>query len=87
MARLERVIVTVKSPFAEHALDLDLPAGLAAAELIPLLVEALAGGAGLKARTFDLIAFPPGRALRPDETLAAVGTWSGGWLVLEPRTA
>ncbi|HYF94512.1 MAG TPA: EsaB/YukD family protein [Symbiobacteriaceae bacterium] len=80
----ERVIVSVKGPFAEHALDLAVPAGLAAAELIPLLAAALGGDAD---DSFELIAFPPGRALGPNETLAAAGTWTGAWLVLERRPA
>lgn len=78
---MERVVVTVKVPFEEQALDLELPSDLQAEQLVTLLVSALGGGLQPAAR-YSLEAYPPGRVLRADESLTEAGAWSGSWLVL-----
>lgn len=80
MKCLEEVIVTLRLPGGGGSLDLELPAFMPVRELIPRLTEILrtvspafpaADGAGLSAG---------GRALSPEDTLAAAGVWDGGIL-------
>ena len=83
---MERVIVSVKRTDNESARDLELPAGIALGQLVEMVAQALRwpfipdeplGGYQVEAR-------PPGRQLRPDETLAQAGAWDGAWLIFHP---
>ena len=79
---MDRVIVTVKGAAAPHATEVEVPVTLPARELAPLLAGALGlAGGGAACR---IEAFPPGRILDPEETLADAGVWDGAWLVLMP---
>lgn len=78
-----------------------VPAALLAELLVRELAEAgqgLAGagegltgaggaeaGGSTAAGGYALAASPPGRLLRPDETLADAGVWTGAWLLLVKR--
>ncbi len=81
---MERVIVTVKRADREWMHDLELPADVPLAQMVPMLLQVLRwpfnpgaplGGYGVEAR-------PPGRTLTAGETLAQAGIWDGAWLVL-----
>jgi hypothetical protein len=75
---VQRVIISVAVEGGPHGLDLEVPAGLPAAELVPLLAAALQA----PAHSYRLEALPPGRLLQPHESLAAAGAWDGAWLIL-----
>ena len=83
---MERVIVTVKRADRDSTRDLELPADMLLDQLVAFVAQALRwplnpgdplGGYTLEAR-------PPGRTLRPDETLADARVWDGAWLVFHP---
>jgi hypothetical protein len=83
---MERMIVTLKRADKDVTRDLELPADVPMAQLVPMLLQALRwplnpgaplGGYGIEAR-------PPGRTLSGDETLAQAGVWDGACLTLHP---
>lgn len=83
---MERVIVTVRLAHEARGRDLEVPAEIEAAHLAELIAEALQwrkDPAGRPVR-YEIRAEPPGRALRPGESLADAGAWDGSWLVLQP---
>jgi hypothetical protein len=83
---MERVIVTVRLAHETRGRDLEVPAAVEAARLAELIADALQGGkppAGQHTR-YEIWADPPGRILRPGESLADAGAWDGAWLVLQP---
>lgn len=59
--------------------DLELPATVPLAELLPLLLAALGADPD---RGCQLWAAPPERPLALDQTLAAAGVWDGSWLLV-----
>lgn len=75
-------IVTVTVQQVGLSLDLELPVDLEAAQLGLLLAQALLTAGAAQVGVTRLEAHPPGRFLRPDETLAEAGVWDGSWLVL-----
>lgn len=80
---MQGVIVSVSRPGGEQ-FDLELPADLPATQLIPLIITGLGWQAPGDSRpeACTLVAQPPGRALRPDETLAEAGAWDGAALTV-----
>jgi hypothetical protein len=76
---LRKAIVTVTCEGVDYALDLELPADVDAAGLARSAARAF-GQAG----EFLVDAVPPGRPLKPTETLAEAGVWDGAWLRLYP---
>jgi hypothetical protein len=76
---MERVIVTVRLAHETRGRDLEVPAAVEAARLAELIADALQGGkppAGQHTR-YEIWADPPGRILRPGESLADAGAWDG----------
>lgn len=83
---MERVIVTVKKYQETRVRDLDVPAGLEARQLAEVIASALhwdTDTAGGKAR-YRIEAYPLGRILRENETLASAGVGDGSWLTFIP---
>lgn len=74
------MIATVHALSRDAALDLELPAEVAAGALAQMLAEVFWGGG--QPTGFWLEAWPPGRVLAPVETLESAGVWDGAWLVL-----
>lgn len=83
---MERVIVTVKGAHETRGRDLEVPAEVEAVRLVSLLTQALQwdGAIGGGSVPYTIYAEPPGRVLRPTETLADAGVWDGAWLILQP---
>lgn len=83
---MERVIVTVKGAHETRGRDLEVPAEVEAVRLVSLLAQALQwdGAIGGRSVPYTIYAEPPGRVLRPTETLADAGVWDGAWLILQP---
>lgn len=84
---MRRVIVSVGCPEAGIGRDLEIPVDVPARALAELLARSfgLASGAGARVSGYVMEAYPPGRVLRPDETLASAGVWDGSWLFLRAR--
>ena len=75
---MERIIATVKRADVPDTADIDLPADVESAQLADIIVSALGWNrASSSATGYRLEANPPGRTLRPDETLAEAGAWDG----------
>lgn len=83
---MERVIVTVKGAHDVRGRDLEVPAEVEAVRLVLLLAQALQwdGTIGGRSVPYTIYAEPPGRVLRPTETLADAGVWDGAQLILQP---
>jgi hypothetical protein len=82
----ERAIVTVKREGEAWVRDLEVPTDVEASRLAELIAEALrlkTDAAG-QPMDYELEAHPPGRMLKPNETLGSAGVWDGSWLVLKP---
>lgn len=80
---MEKVIVTVVREGQAVGLDLELPAEVEAHTLAQLIAAWFDPAAPGVDRPWRLEAHPPGRLLRPDETLANAGAWDGSWLILK----
>jgi hypothetical protein len=82
------VIVTVKHVNESRLLDIQLGSDIPAERLAASLAQSLGWDrdATGKPITYDLEAHPPGRKLRPNETLAEVNAWDGSWLIMHPRS-
>ncbi|MBM4431432.1 MAG: hypothetical protein FJ026_13975 [Chloroflexi bacterium] len=83
---MERAIVTVKRQGEAWVRDLEVPTDVEATRLVELIAETLrlkTDAAGQPVE-YELEAHPPGRKLKPDETLHSAGVWDGSWLVLKP---
>lgn len=78
---MRKAIVTVTCEGVPHALDLEVPVDVDAAGLARAAARAF-GQTG----EYRVDAVPPGRPLRPTETLAEAGVWDGAWLLLRPAT-
>lgn len=84
---MEYVIVTVKRLGEAQVQDIEL----AINEPVCKLCATLAAGLGWDTDdqgqpvTYIVEAHPPGRFLRPDETLAQAQVWDATWLVLHPQ--
>lgn len=79
---MRKAIVTVTCEGSPHALDLEVPVDVDVAGLARSAARAF-GQTG----EYQVDAVPPGRPLRPTETLAEAGVWDGAWLLLRPITA
>jgi hypothetical protein len=81
------VIVTVKHANEARLLDIQLASDIPAERLAASLAQSLGWDrdASGKPISYELEAHPPGRKLRPDETLAEVNAWDGAWLILHPK--
>ena len=86
---MHRVIVTVKRQNEARIRDLEVPAEVAATQLSQLIAQALRWNRDPAGRPveYEIVAEPPGRPLRPRESLAEAGAWDGAWLVFRPRSA
>ena len=73
---MERVIVSVERAGHPGSVDLELGADLTAEELVRIVPAAL----GWPAETYHVAVTPPGRTLRPDDTLAQAHAWDGALL-------
>jgi hypothetical protein len=76
---MRRVIVTVKCEGLAEARDLEVPTTMPAARLAGQIARALGQPPG----DYRVEAFPPGRALGPEETLADAGAWDGAWVIVQ----
>jgi len=84
---MQRVIVTVKRQNEARVRDLEVPAEVEARQLSRMIAQALrweSDPAGQPVE-YEIMAEPPGRELRPRESLAEAGAWDGAWLVFRPR--
>jgi hypothetical protein len=79
---VRKAIISVTCEGVPYALDLELPVDVDAAGLARSAARAF-GQSG----AYQVDAIPPGRPLRPTETLAEAGVWDGAWLRLRPTTA
>lgn len=81
-----RIVITVVRAGDQTARDVEVPAGLSVRELRGLIAQALRWDTDPSGHPQDyaLEAFPPGRLLRDEESLAAVDAWDGACLVLLP---
>lgn len=84
---MEYVIVTVKRTGEAQVHDLELDTNVPVRELCAALTAGLGWDTDAHGRpaTYRIEAHPPGRFLRPDETLAQAQVWDGAWLVLHPQ--
>lgn len=76
-----RVIVNVRQAHQSGDMDLEVPAEIPASELVDLIAKAM----GWTQVAYDVIIEPPGRSLKPSESLADAGAWDGVSLVLIPQ--
>ncbi len=74
--------MTVWRQGAPAGMDLELPADMAVARLVEMLARALEREDSIRERPYEVEAHPPGRLLRPEETLGEAGVWDGAWLFL-----
>jgi hypothetical protein len=67
--------------------QMDVPANLPAMQLATTFTGLPGWGSDQWGRpvTYELEVHPPGRVLRPDETLAQAGCTDGVWIVARPR--
>jgi hypothetical protein len=79
----DRAIVTVRLDREADARDLEVPLTPPADQLATAIANAL----GWPADGYLVWAEPPGRLLRPDESLAQAGAWEGARLTLQTGTA
>jgi hypothetical protein len=84
---MEQVIVTIKRIGEARVRDIELAADVPIGQLTATLAQALGWEHDSTGQALDYIAeaHPPGRFLRPDETLAQAQIWDGTWLVLHPQ--
>ena len=84
---MDHVVVTVKRANEARVRDILLPAHMPIAELADILARKLEWDRDADNRevVYDVVAEPPGRLLRKDETLAQAGAWDGSWLVFHPQ--
>ncbi len=86
---MEQVIVTVKREGEMRVRDIELSAGMPAQQFIAAIAQALGwdlDAAGQRL-TYEVEAIPPGRVLRPEESLAQAGVWDGAMLIFRPQAA
>jgi hypothetical protein len=84
---MEYVIVTVKRLGEAQVHDLELDTRVPVRELCVILSAGLGWDSDAQGQpmAYQIEAHPPGRFLRPDETLAQAQVWDGTWLVLHPQ--
>lgn len=80
---LPRVVVTVVHAGEAWGRDLEVPSGVPSYQLAALIARGL-GWNPAPGVVYLVEAHPPGRALRPDESLAEAAAWDGAWLILHP---
>jgi len=82
---MQRVIVTVKRQGEARVRDLEVPAEVEAERLSKMIAQALRWDSDVAEQPieYEIMAEPPGRVLRPDESLAEAGAWDGAWLVFQ----
>lgn len=78
---MERVIVNLRLANETTGRDLEIPAETPWAELMPLLIKALKWQEDVD---YEVFADPPGRKLKPNESLVDAGAWDGATLVVHP---
>jgi hypothetical protein len=83
---VERVILSVKRADLDWSWDLELPAELPLARLVPLVAHALRWGMdeSQPLAGYQVEAQPPHRPLGPQDTLGGAGVWDGAWLTFYP---
>jgi hypothetical protein len=85
---MERVIVEVKLHGEDRGRDLEVAPDLPVAELAGVVAQALGWPhSDGPAAGYAVEATPPGRTLRPNETLADAQAWDGATLVFRRRDA
>ena len=84
---MEYVIVTVKRLGEAQVRDIELAIDVPVCKLCAILAAGLGWDTDDQghAVTYVVEAHPPGRFLRPDETLAQAQVWDATWLVLHPQ--
>jgi hypothetical protein len=84
---MEHVIVTIKRVGEARVRDIELATDVPICQLTATLAQALGWEHDATGQLLDYVAeaHPPGRFLRPDETLAQAQVWDGTWLVLHPQ--
>lgn len=82
---MQRVIVTVKRQGEARVRDLEVPAEVEAERLSKMIAQALRWDSDPAGQPleYEIMAEPPGRVLRADESLAGAGAWDGAWLVFQ----
>ena len=86
---MERVIVTVRRTDESRERDIEIAADLPVEQLVMAVAQALSWipDAAGQPVSYEVEAHPPGRMLRPDETLAQAQAWDGTRLVFHPHNA
>lgn len=86
---MEFVIVTVKRQNEAQVHDIELAIDRPLHELCAMIAAGLGWDTDDQGRPVDhsVETHPPGRFLKPEETLAQAQVWDGTWLVLHPRPA
>lgn len=82
-------MVSVKCLGKTQVYDVELAIDIPVRELCATLAAGLGWDTDDQGRvaTYSVETHPPGRLLRPDETLAQAQVWDGTWLVLHPHHA
>ncbi|MDQ0285170.1 hypothetical protein J2Z49_000260 [Desulfofundulus luciae] len=80
----ERVIVTVQRQGEREVRDLEVPANVPSGQLAKMIARALSWDARPEGQqpSYKIEAYPPGRVLLLQESLAEAGVWDGAWLVI-----
>jgi len=83
----DRVIVTVKRLGEARVLDIELAINVPVHELCAAIAAGLGWDVDSSGQplAYTIETHPPGRFLRPEETLAQAQVWDGAWLVLHPQ--
>ncbi|MEW6573236.1 MAG: FHA domain-containing protein [Bacillota bacterium] len=80
----ERVIVTVQRQGEREVRDLEVPADVPSGQLAKMIAHALSWDTRPEGQqpSYKIEAYPPGRVLLLQESLAEAGVWDGAWLVI-----
>lgn len=80
----ERVIVTVQRQGEREVRDLEVPADVPSGQLAKMIARALSWDTRPEGQqpSYKIEAYPPGRILLLQESLAEAGVWDGAWLVI-----
>ena len=83
---MERIVLSVKREGDPQSRDLEVPGDMPVGRLASLISRGLGWDLDANGRPvqYEIAAQPPGRLLRPDETLEQAGVWDGAWLIFSP---
>lgn len=82
---MEPIIVTVKLEGEAQIRDIEVQPDINAEMLASIIAAGFGWDVGVNGEKieYQIEVTPPGKILKPDQTLAQVGAWDGAWLVLK----